>query len=270
MYWNNQYASQYSTSTIPTYIPTGDLSFNGYSLQNANIIISKQEVFDTPLVENNTYNIPRGDWVWFLSRYFRSRKIKLTGVIKSSTRDTMEQLIDEIKTNLSVPNALFKYKTQFKIRQTKATLTKLTIKRDYFHINFTPVVIEFMTTDSFFYDETDSSVSWTTAVSPFTLEVTNIWSVISNPQIYITFTTATSVNSVSVNIWATTITHTGIISAGDILLIDCLNQEVRLNGALQEYSWTFPELTTGINSIITTVNWTFVADITTIYRNNYL
>lgn len=270
MFWNTLFWWLFSESSLLTYIPTWDISFNWFSLQSSKVITSKINIDDFPDVEYNDYNIPKWHWKGLFSKYYRARKIRIEWIIKTDTKDNLDAYLDNFKKQLSVNSSIFKYKTQWVMRQTLATTTDLKFSREHYHINFIPFILNLTTTDSFFYWELNNTALGTSSASPFVVLANNSGSEISKPQIYITFNSASATNSVAVTINWITLTYSWTIATSDVLIIDCLNYTVSLNWVNKEYSWTFPELNTWDNNVSFTINGTFNVNVSIAYRNNYL
>lgn len=252
-------------------LSTGNsIEYNSYSLQTDYIILEKITVDNFPSIDFQDYPLPRIDWTWFLSRFFRSKIINITWILKHNTELDLQLLIDEFKEKLSKTNGVFKYLINWEIRKITANCTSLNIDKEFYNITWAPFTITLKTTESFFYLENNLTVTDSSAVSPRTIQVNNNWSAISLPQCYLTFSWVTWTNSVSLALNNRTITYSWTISNWDILLIDCQEKQLLLNWSVVEYSWTFPQLELDINSLIFTINWTFTCDYIISYRKNFL
>jgi hypothetical protein len=272
MFWYKlaKYLFGYSSPLTLTGV-NDDIVFNNFWLQNSQIITSKFNPEDTAQVEYNTFPIPKDDGTGFYSRYWRQKTITLRGIVKGSTQTDCEIAMDTMKGKLNKTEGLFKFKTQGVYRNILATCTSVVFNRDHFHINFCPFVITLQTNEPFFYEETLQSFT-TSGVTGATLaqDVFNPWFIASKPQIYFVFNSATSVTTVYFTCDSRTITYTGTITASDILLIDCLNKEVRLNNTLVDYSGTFPELPAWSKTVTYWIDGTHNTDISINFRKNFL
>lgn len=257
--------------TIPT-VSLEDISFDGFWLQNSKIIVSKFNVDDTPDVDYSDVPTARADGVTFLSKYWRKRKIIVSWYIKDDTKALLDVAMDTLKRNLRTSNAIFRYKiADDSYRQVLATMTSIRFSREHYHITHCPFTIEFETSEPFIYDSTLNTLLVETVTSATTVtEISNEWSEISYPQIYVIFNSATSVTSVSFNLGGRTIGISETINTNDVILIDCLNKIVSINGVSKDYTGTFPFLDIGTNILTFTINGTFSLDISAIYRSNFL
>lgn len=271
MYWSTLYWDIYAKTIIPLWIVSEDISFNDYWLQNDSISINYFNPYDTNEIEYNTFNLPRNNWVWFLSKFWRDRPIVLKGTIKHSTAEEFEAKVDEFKTALRWQWKIFQYKqSNWNFRRIKATLTNIKFEREHYNITFTRFEATFQANEPFWYDKVleQKLFTWIN-ISPFSEEYTNNGNEISELQTFLLFWIS-AVTEVSMTINNRTITFTWGITWGDTLLIDCLNKKIELNWVRQDYSWTFPILNPWFNSVVYTITWSFTCDISTIFRNNYL
>lgn len=249
-----------------------DISFDWYGLQNSNIIIESFNPLDSWSVEYLTFNIPQDNWKWFLNKFWREKIFVLKGIIKQDTQIKLEEKIDELKKNLRKNEGILVYKLwNWKYRQIKATLTNISFQKEHYNIVWIPFTLEFKANEPFWYDSIPKEVVFpSVSTSPFWEELLNDWNEESKPQITIYFISASNVTSISIETNNRNITLTWNITAGDIVIIDCLNRVVKKNNVIQDYSWTFLKLNPWLNTITYTINWTFVCDISNIFRSNYL
>lgn len=270
MFWYTLFWGVFCESSAWS-LPTGEvIAFNDYNLQTANIITSKITVDSFPSVDYEAFNIPRWDWKGFLSKFYRERNIEIVWFLKAENELNLQLLIDEFKKNLSKTNWIFKYIVKAEYRQITATCTNLEISKEHYNLTMVPFVITLTTLESYFYNPSNLSATDSSNVSPRTIQINNLWSAVSLPQIYLTFSLVTSTNIVSMLLNWRTITYTWTINNGDILLFDSLNKQVLKNWVLVEYSWTFSKLEVDINSLIFTINGTRTVDYIISYRNNYI
>lgn len=257
--------------TVPT-VSLEDISFDGFGLQNSKIIVSKFNVDDTPDVDYSDVPTARADGVTFLSKYWRKRKITVSGYIKDDTKALLDAAMDTAKRNLRKSDAIFRYKIgDDSFRQVLATMTSIKFSREHYHVTHCPFSIEFETSEPFIYNSVlDTSLLETVTTSPIVTEIYNDGSEVSQPQIYLIFNSSVAVTSVSFNLGGRTIAISETIATNDVILIDSLNKIVTINGVLKDYTGTFPILDIGTNILTFTVNGTFSMDISMLYRRNFL
>lgn len=270
MFWYSLYGSTVWESPTITLAVWWNIVFNGYNLQTENIITNKITVDNFPAVDYEDFDIPRWDWKGFLSKFYRSRNIEINWYLKHNTELDLQNLIDEFKNNLSRTNWIFKYITNWEYRQITATCVWLNINKEHYNITLVPFSIQLKTLESYFYLENNVSATDNSWTSPRTIQINNLWSAKSLPQIYLTFTWVAGTNSINLNLNNRNITYSWSIVNNDIILIDCLNKQVFKNWVVVEYTGTFPLLEIWINSLLFTINGTFTCDYSIAYRKNFI
>lgn len=258
-------------SEAPASITQDDIVFDGYSLQNTHIIISDIDHDDIGNVEFNSFNKTRRDWAWRLSSYFRGRTITLKGTIKHDTAEDFNDLIDEIKQNLRLPEKYLDIRVNSEIRRIKATATKVEFPRQHFHITFCPIVIVFTIVEPFFYAYNAQSFWYLSKSADFSEEITHAGTADADPVMYLIFGSWTSVtNIILTNPDATTLTIATSFSNGDILIIDAGNKTITKNGTEIDYTGRFPVFSPGSNPFTFDFTGTVLVDVTVIVPKNYL
>lgn len=271
MYNQTLYNEMYSNTPIPSDIIEDDIVFNGYWLQNENIVVPRYDFESTNQSEYNSFNIPQSNWKGFLSRYWRDRDITIQWTLKANTKEELNNLIDELKFYVNQREWILKYKTTNWYRQIKATCVDIQIPREHYNITFIPFTIILKNNEPFFYDSLNNTALLENQTNPTIIEeLTNNWSEVSKLQAYIIFNSADSVDEVKLTIWNIALTYDWNLQEWDVLLIDWLNEEVLLNTIRQDYNWTFPDLEKWFNSVKIEINGTYNAEIILIYRTNYV
>jgi len=154
----NNYAFNESTfNETPVVVPTtqDSIVFDGYSLQNANIITSKIDYDNQGQIELNSFNFPRVDGGGVLSKFYRGRIITVNCTIKSDTSVNFNTLLDTTKKSLRKTEWYLEITVNSEIRRIKATLRSFEVPREHYNVNFCPVKIEFEALEPFFYTLTD-------------------------------------------------------------------------------------------------------------------
>jgi hypothetical protein len=101
MYNSTAYnSSTYNYSPLLLDSSQDSIVFDGFSLQNANIITSRIDYDNEGQIELNSFNFPRSDGWWVLSKYFRGRVISIECTIKADTGIAFNTLLDTIKKKL--------------------------------------------------------------------------------------------------------------------------------------------------------------------------
>ena len=117
----------------------------------------------------------RADGVTFLSKYWRKRKISVSGYIKDDTKALLDAAMDTAKRNLRKSDAIFRYKIgDDSFRQVLATMTSIKFSREHYHVTHCPFSIEFETSEPFIYNSVlDTSLLETVTTSPIVTEISN-------------------------------------------------------------------------------------------------
>lgn len=240
------YASPFASVTAPLAAVNEEISFNGYGFQNANIKSILSGHLSSGSVSYNTSDVPQDNGKIYQSRFWREKSPKITGTIVCDTAEELEAKIDEIKAAIGQPKGLLKYqRSDGTFREIHATLVNEPLERESYNITWIPFSLEFKANDPFWRDSApDSQVYSGVTTSPFLESITNSGNETSRPQTYFSFASASGVTSVAFTLQGRTLTWTGAIVAGDLLLLDCLNKTVTLNGVAQDYDGTFPEFAT--------------------------
>lgn len=258
LYNNNLYNSQ---APVASEADQDNIVFNGYSLQNANIVTSQALYDQTPTRELPTNKIPRNDGEFIIGDFWRAKVITLRGTVRGSSAADLNSRIDAMKKALAVRGANLDIKIDGTIRRFKATMIgseNLFSRRNY-HNTFIPYEAQFLCvvpwgqattyTESLFTDKTGISS---------TEFVNNAGTIHAAPVISLNFSTASSITAVSVTNDTTgeTISATVSLSAADIIVFDSENFTVKKNGTAIDYSGSFPKLATGSNSFTITLTGT--------------
>jgi hypothetical protein len=257
-------------SPQPLSVTLDSIAFDGYGLQNAGICVTEADFENSGPSEMNQYPLPRTDGNGFLSRFWRKKTVTLRGFAKADSKADLDALIDSVKRNLYGTEGILQYSDANGTRKIVATLSAANFDRQHFHLTFCPFVLTFETNPAFWYDSENQSYSFAMTSGTRAEQLDADGSAPSSPRVYFAFVTASAVTSVSFSANSRTVTVSGTFSAGDILLIDCENKSVVLNGTETDYSGTFPEFAQGPNSVSYSVNGTATLDVVNIWKKNYL
>jgi len=266
-----------SLFTFPATADKADIEFNGYSLQNSSIIVSKISYDNLPERDYQTASIPRGNGLIENSDFWRKKIITLTGTARKSTRAEFEALIDEMKKNLSGAKGNLDIRISNEsgnIRRFISTLQTLIFNRDSFNVDFAPFEISFLVLTPFGTDIDYTSDSFI-GISDltFTEEIEVSGTVETDSIIILNFLSASSVSKVNIknNTNGQEVEITASISASDYLKIDGVSGAVTINGVNNDFDGVFIGLDTGINNLSVTVTGTSATYDLTIKRlNSYL
>ena len=229
-------------------------------------VINKRDNFKTDL---QSYNYPVSNWKWYVSNYYRGRTIQLDMVAKTETAWEFNELLDLLRWKLSRNNVELKQKINWEYRTIKVTTTSLPLDKKYYNITYLPFSVTFEALEPFWYDEKYTAESYLDVTSDLQEEIVNQWNVETEPIIRYVFKSATDVTFIKAEISSFFIQVNHSFTDWDILEIDCKENEVRLNGVLIDYEWTFPILETDGNIVKFTSDWTYNVDINVLYQKNY-
>jgi hypothetical protein len=260
-------------STTSTIVVQDDITYNGYSLQNENITISKTDFYNWNSVSSDTYNNPLTDLWWELNYFFRSKTVVLEWYLKASSWEELNNRIDDFKKILWQNNKILDIKVNGTIRRAKAScinIDSIFWTREHYHISIIPFIIQFRVISDFFQELTRQNQSFTWLTSGFIEELTNRWSVRTNPVVNILLNSVSWTNQIYFEIWDRRIIISDTFSNSDSIIIDCQSKKVKINNVDVDYSWVFPILETWVNSYEFWINWTVNYDITVSYFNNFL
>ncbi len=171
-------------SPIPATSSTDVLAFDGFGLQNANIITSQIDFDDTGSIELNSFKYPRENGGGVLSKFYRERDIKLTLTLKANTADEFAALLDTFKKALSKTEGQLDILVAGEIRTIKATCTRIDFNRKHYNVTFTQGQVTFKALEPFFYSKSAQSFTFPGKTATFNEEFTNGGSAEANPALY--------------------------------------------------------------------------------------
>lgn len=254
-----------------------EIVFNGYSLQNANIIITDAPHESAPTRDFQTTPTPRDEGEIVISDFWRRKTVTMRGIVKADTAILLEAKIDEIKKNLRVQGGNLDIKqTDGTIRRYVATLVNSSsmFDRRGYHLTFTPIELAFACLNPFGESKnyvSDSYVDKSDLV--FTESFFNSGTIKARPVAGVLFTAASGITAIKFqnNTTGEEITLTANISAGDYVKFDGELKEVTINNVIQDYDGFFPKLEVGANSVTITITGTSAAYTLTIkHKTPYL
>lgn len=268
--YGTSYIANGGTNPIPSTGSSDAIVFDGYGLQNANIITSNINYDDLLSIELNSFKYPRENGGGVLSKFYRGREIKLEITVKSDTGQNFNTLMDTVKKNLRKTEGYLSILVNTERRRIKATCTKFDTKREYYNITFCKIDVTFTTLEPFFYAETKQSYNFLGKTGTFSEEVTNLGSTDSLPVFYHIFGAGSAVTNVAFTAFSRTLSIANTFAANDILIIDAVNKSVTKNGVEIDYTGAFPVFPPGSNPFTTSYTGTVLADVTLIQDKNYL
>jgi len=249
-----------------------DITYNEYWLQNSNIITSVVDFDNWHFISSEIYSNPLNDLWWELNYFFKEKVISLTWVIKMNNAEDLNNKIDELKKILWQNNKNIDIKVNWTIRRAKASCINIDslFNRQHYNITWLDFNIKFRLVSWFLTELTKQNQSFVWLTSWITEEITNRWSVKTNPEINILLNSISWTNILVFSIWEREITINYTFINWDNIKIDCKEKIVTINWINVDYLWIFPILEVWINSYTINLNWIFDFNITLSYFNNYL
>ena len=269
---NSQYSisqAAIGASPVPLLIAQDVIAFDGFGLQNANIITNEIDYDDTGNIDLNSFNYPRDDGGAVLSKFYRGRDIKLTVTIKAATSDAFQALLDTVKKSLSKTEGQLDVVVAGETRTIKATCKRIDFQRKHYNITFVQAQITFESKEPFWYSKSSQSFQFLGKTGTFSEEFTNLGSANGNPALYFIFGTS-SVSAVTITAFGKTLTLSTSFSTGDILIVDSGKKSITKNGTEIDYTGQFPIFKPGSCPFTVTFTGTVAVDLTVIVPKNYL
>lgn len=254
------------------------VSFNGYDLEDtvSGLIVVSTDPYRMPNQKIVKQQIARNDLSTVSSRFWTDKKATITVEIGRNTRALLEASVDRLKTILQGREKTLIVPQGSANRQYTATVDNLTFRQpDGGHQE---IDIEFFCSDPYGYDTSSTTLyNYANLVGgAYDFKCTFEGSAeVQKPVITIT------INSVSTN-------TNGVISianntksldleiartwvAADVLIVDCLNRTVKVNGTEVDFTGPIPDWDTGVGNV------SYADDFTTrnialsiAYRKRYL
>lgn len=257
-------------SVAPEFIEQDDFVFDGYSLQNSEIIMEMSDYDDLGKIDFNTFNFPRNNGGGVISKFYRGRTVGFTGIVRCSTAVLLNEKVDEIKRSISATEGYLDIKVNGNIRRAKATCVKMDFGRQHYHVSFIPVRITFEILEPFFYSINDQSGSYLGKTGNFSEEFTCGGTAETEPTFYFIFGTTTVTGMTITNPDATTLVLAEAITTGDVLIINSKEKEIKLNGTVIDYTGVFPTFRVGSNPFSVSFTGSVNVDVSLITAKNYL
>lgn len=257
-------------SPIPSSSSTDAIAFDGYGLQNANIITSEIDFDDTGSIELNSFKYPRENGGGVLSKFYRGREIKLKLTIKEATGTAFNTLLDNFKKSLRVTEGYLDILVNSEVRRIKATCTKIDFGRKHYNVTFTTAQVTFTALEPFFYSKASQSFQYLSKTGTFSEEFTNGGSTEALPAFYFIFGAGSAVTQLQITAFGRTLTIDNTFASGDILIVKADGKSITKNGTEIDYTGQFPELEPGSCPFTVTITGTVLVDVTVTVPKNYL
>lgn len=261
----------------------GDVSFNSNDLQtfspSSNVGILTNSIEHTNLPDKLAELFAKADANGSVipAINYPSKRISIAGSIKGSTQDDLDSRIDTFKGYFTGKDKNLDIDYAGSTRRYIATVNTISIQRKQKAL-FATFAIEFICTNPFGLDTSDTNLinqaNYTSATytatptiggtAPFQLPVFTITiDALTGAGDYVQISNDETNQDIMVY---------GVgLTAGDVIVIDCVNREVTLNGTDIDYYGTFLEFEPGASSITYTDGFTTrTVDILATYAKRYI
>lgn len=262
----------------------GELSFNSNDLQtyvastNVGIITNSIEHTNIPDKQMALIPLADADGSSIPAINYPSRKITISGVIKGSSEANLDSRVDTFKGYFRGKDKNLDITYGSGTRRYIATANAVSVVRTQSSL-YATFQIEFVCTTPFGLDTSTTNL-WTTKTGFTSATFTETPTVGGNapfqyPVITITLTALTGagdyVQISNDNNGQELLIYGQGLANGDVIVIDCLNRSVTINGAEAGYYGTFLELEPGANSITYTDGFTTrTITISAVYTQRWL
>lgn len=235
-------------------VPTDEIWFNYFGLQNANVLTEFVRV-SAPDLDLNQRGFPRADGVYAETVYYRVNRIKMTGTIQAASRTELEALMDEMRQYLSAKGGTMRISWAGVVRYYDdcyaINLNTIFDERDYYHIDWCPWSIEFTSQHPFARsgERTILDAPYAVTVSPTNFIVANAGTANTDPVITVAVVTAGSLTDFMLENTANgdAITISDTFVDGDTIEINGETKTVKKNGVEVDYAGVIPRAVPGSN-----------------------
>lgn len=262
LFWTSLFWTGSSTLTSASY---SSFEYNWYVFWNTVFRLTNIPDFHSAgNILFETYDIALANGGGFDGYKIKPKRLIVEGVLTADSASDLESAIDQMKYTLLQSQKTLTYtKQNGVVLQTIASCTNITIKRLPYHITYVPVSIEFTILSPFLYGVNVTEVTNYGNTSNFSGTCTVIkWDYEAYPVCYITYNSASSCTSLSLDIGGAEITINKTFSNGDIIIIDSKNKLVTVNSVSgQDYEGEFQTLPLGDVPYSVTSDGTFNIDL---------
>ena len=257
---------------------TDDIVFNNFGLQNCNYISGYPQHINSAKRKIILGEIVRDDGSNLQDAFFKTKSIRITGVMKKSTNADFIAEIDLMKKFIAgVKNKELKITENGIVRKYIATLANpetMFNKRETYNILWNEYTLIFDVFSSFATDENQTIGSLFSQTSPaVTTDIVNSGTYKTRVQLLLNFSAVDTVSKINIknNTNGEEIEITETINAGDQVLIDGDNQVITINGVAIDFEGMPPSLDIGSNNFTITITSTSHSyDFTSKHFNFYL
>ena len=262
----------------------GDITFNSNDLQTDNIITNAIDHTNIPEKVANLYQVANANKSAIPGIDYPSKTITISGVIKGieqvvdgvvtqTAQNNLDTMIDTFKGYLNGKEKNLDINYGGSTRRYIATQNTVSITRSGNKV-FAPFKVEFICTQPFGIDTTATVITNTVGHTSATLNMTPTIAGTAPYQLPVFTITLTALTGTGDYIMLSNsnngqemLIYGYGLKNGDVLVIDCVNRIVTLNGVLIDYNGVFLELEPGANALTYTDG--FTTRTVTIYGEYY-
>lgn len=232
-----------------------NITFNSFDLQDGNYHTKKITHRKFPeriiLTEPKT----RRDGFSIVDKYFEKKIIILEGTITGGSEAGLRTLIDNMKKEIRGTDKNLDIDYGGSTIRYEATVQKLEVPEDYYHLTFIPFTIEFLCHPLGKATSTTNHSDNDITSSPHNSSLTITGSESPLPVITLTVDAETSMTVIKFKNTTTNseITITRAFAATEVLEIDCENLTVKVDGTEVDFTGVFPEFDPGSNNYTITI-----------------
>ena len=251
-------------SRISSFLGSTDaVIFNGYGIQNENIIISDIIIGRSPSRDFQTTKIPNDHGRIINKNFYDKKTIRLRGVIRQGAQGLFETLRDKVMKNLSAESGnLDIQQADGTYRRFVCTATDINIKRDkHYNITYAPFEVTFECLVPFGQSVTEESLLFSVTDLIFNENIYNSGSAESKPIWIMIVTADDSITGFNVknNDTGEEVEVTTAVVASDVIIINCEEKFISKNGVNLDYNGKLPKLLVGSNGYTITCTGTSIA-----------
>lgn len=228
------------------------ISFDSNNLSSAYLLVNRLNKSDAPDRDLQVEALAFQDGFVVPTDFWRSRTIKIEGMIVADSASQLGSLLDTLKQNLSGVNKNLDVDYGSSTRRYKATLKSLKAPEDFYNITYLPYEAEFLCQPLGMATQYLNVSSNDVTTSSKTVDMTVVGTYRPQPIITVTFSSETGASAVSMTNSDTgdTITITKAFNAADVLVINCEEQKVTVNGVQVDFNGPIPLFKTESNSLV--------------------
>lgn len=225
------------------------VSYDSVSIQdNDNYIPKIVDHISAPDREINYYDLSLRGGSKVVDAYYKSKEIVVSGIVKGDTASEFQQKVDELKELFSRIGKNLDISWRSTTRRYKCTCISHTLPSDYYNLTFINYEARFLAYEGFGRSISDTSISTSNvSTAVFERSTTITGSCEAMPTITVSVDSETSLTAIKFKTNSTTdeISIPYAYTAGDVLIINCENKTITINGTAVDYTGNFPRFAPG-------------------------